>query len=554
MDLRDKSGLLIDDLADMRNAMRIQLADGGLDRCDMARNVKEAVAKLTLKRYDLIVCDYALGQGADGQQLLELLRRRQLMPLSTAFLMVTGESGYEQVATAAEYAPDDYLIKPFTSATLQARLVRILEKKAALMPVYRHLPLADKRGDPEKALAACDELLAGDSRYQFDVLRLKGDLLIGLERPDEALQLYEGALQQRETPWAAVGRARALAALGRTEEASENLHKALDAYPNYLAAYDSLAALLEKSDKGAAQDVVERALKVAPSTQRTRRLGGLALENKDFARAETAFRRAVDKDRSGFFKSHDDYAGLAKSCSEQGKTKEALGAIQDMGQHFVRTPELAARQAAVECQVQAKAGNTAAAEAALQRALQLGKEARLDPNTALEVAQACFVGGRADEARRLIEAVAEDHHENVDVLDRAQSVFAHAGLGDEGAVLLEATRKRMIKLNNDAIAMSRRGELDQAMEMLTEAADRLRNNCQVSINAAAALLTHIQRNGMNMERLERARGYIDQAQRANPTHPRLAEISDLYRKVAPADASALDESGSVTEQGEPGAG
>ncbi|HTH40016.1 MAG TPA: response regulator, partial [Rhodocyclaceae bacterium] len=71
--LRDRTGLLIDDLQEMRSSVRIQLSDIGLEKCDQARNVKEAVERLTQRQYDLIICDYNLGQGADGQQLLELL-------------------------------------------------------------------------------------------------------------------------------------------------------------------------------------------------------------------------------------------------------------------------------------------------------------------------------------------------------------------------------------------------------------------------------------------------------------------------------------------------
>ena len=55
MDLRDKSGLLIDDMPEMRNSMRLQLANAGLEKCDTARNVKEAIDRLREKRYDLIV-------------------------------------------------------------------------------------------------------------------------------------------------------------------------------------------------------------------------------------------------------------------------------------------------------------------------------------------------------------------------------------------------------------------------------------------------------------------------------------------------------------------
>ncbi len=535
MDLSKLSGLLIDDIPEMRSAVRIQLADSGLERCDAARNIKEALERIAANRYDLIVCDYNLGQGADGQQLLELVRRRKTLPLTTVFLMITGETSYEQVSTAAEYSPDDYLIKPFTSQTLQTRLERIIEKKQALRPIYKHL---GERGDKQKALAECDALLAQQSRYSLDILRIKGDLLLAMQRNDDALAVYQGVLDQRATPWASVGKARVLAAMGDDVNAKQHLEQALEAYPNYLAAYDSLARLLEKDDRAAAQQVVEQALKVAPSTQRQRQLGALALDNKDFTRAEEAFQRAVEKDRTGFFKSHDDYSGLAKSRVEQGKVKEALAAVKDMGQHFSRSPELAVHQAAAESIVHAKAGDPAAAKAALERAL-AAVQPGMEVAASLELANACFASGDQEQAKRILKEVAEDHQENDVVLERAQSVFRSAGLESEGAVFLEATRQSMITLNNEAVALAKAGELEKASAMLDEAADRLLNNAQVSINASIAALMQIQRQGASAELVNKAHRYITQATRANPDHPRLKEAVQLYRKFAPQDAPTL---------------
>jgi tetratricopeptide (TPR) repeat protein len=541
MDLRGKRGLLIDDNGDMRAALRVQLSDAGLEHCDTARNIKEAVDRLYTTRYDLIVCDYNLGQGADGQQFLELVRRKQLLPLSCAFLMVTGENSYEQVATTAEYTPDDYLLKPFTADTLAIRLGRILDKKAALQPIHRWM---GAKPDRDKALAACDELLAAGGRYTLDIQRLQGELLLAAGRPGEALALYAGILEQRATPWASVGHARALLVLGKTEEARMHLEQTLVAYPNYLAAYDTLTPLLAKTDQVAAQALIEQALRVAPSTQRTRELGSLAFANGDFSRAETAYQRVVDKDRSGFFKSHDDYSGLAKSCVQQGKTTEALAAVKEMGSAFSRSPELAARQAALESQAYSQAGNAGAAKEALDRALAVQGEAKLDAGTALEVAQACFAGDRAEEARKIIQHVAENNHEDDAVLAQAQAVFAAAGLDDEGTVFLEATRKRMIKLNNDAVELARAGKLDQAIAMLTEAADRLTNNAQIALNAALALLMQVHRDGAGVgdgQNLARAHDYISQARQANPEHPKLPELTAFYQKVAPDDAPPLEE-------------
>ena len=537
MELGAKLGLLIDDIAAMRTTVRIQLASIGLERCDQARDIKEAIEKLTAKHYDLIVCDYNLGKGADGQQFLELVRRKHLLPMTTAFLMITGETGYQQVSTAAEYSPDDYLLKPFTADTLGVRLGRIFEKKEALQPVYQHL---GAKTDYAKALAACEEQIAGKSRYTLEVLRIKGDLLLAKGRATDALALYDSVLQDRATPWAEVGKALALIAYGNPEEARTLLEQVLVAYPNYLAGYDALADLLVKTDKFAAQQVVEQALHVASTTQRQRELGALALANKDYSRAEGAYRIAVERDRTGFFKSHDDYSGLARSCIEQDKIQDALAAVKDMAVHFQRTPELAARQAAIESQVYARAGDERAAKAALAKAQAVQKSSGLDVNTLLEIAQSCFATGQPDEAKKIIQALAEDNQENEKILDAIRGVFEVAGLEDEGTLLLDDTRKRMIRLNNEAVALAKSNELDKAIMMLVEAADRLPNNAQVAINAAQALLMRIQQHGMDMSQLAQAHRYITQAAKANPDHPKLEGAVTFYRKVAPAGARSLE--------------
>ena len=197
MELADKTVLLVDDNTEVRNSLRIQLQDSGLSRCVAVRSIREALAKIQVQKFDLVVCDYNLVPDTDGQQFLELIRRKQLLPLTSAFMMVTGEVSYQRVSTAAEYSPDDYLLKPFTADKLAMRLRRILEKKEALKPIYRHMT---PRGDRQKAIDACDEMLKGGHEFAADVLRLKGDLLMQTGRHDEALALYDAILSQRSTP------------------------------------------------------------------------------------------------------------------------------------------------------------------------------------------------------------------------------------------------------------------------------------------------------------------------------------------------------------------
>jgi tetratricopeptide (TPR) repeat protein len=136
--------------------------------------------------------------------------------------------------------------------------------------------------------------------------------------------------------------------------------------------------------------------------------------------------------------------------------------------------------------------------------------------------------------------VAEDHHENEEILLRAHGVFEAAGLEEEGREFLEATCKRMIRLNNDAVALAKSGELDQAVDMLVEAAGRLHNNAQIAINAAQAILMRLSRRGMDGEQLAEARRYIEQAAAVNPEHPKLAAVVNFYAKVAPPNSPMLN--------------
>ena len=66
------------------------------------------------KSYDIVLCDYNLGAGQDGQQLLEELRYRHKLKNTSLFVMITAESSRDMVLGALEYLPDDYLTKPIT--------------------------------------------------------------------------------------------------------------------------------------------------------------------------------------------------------------------------------------------------------------------------------------------------------------------------------------------------------------------------------------------------------------------------------------------------------
>ncbi|HRE18011.1 MAG TPA: response regulator, partial [Rhodocyclaceae bacterium] len=130
----------------------------------------EVLRQVKSHRFDIVLSDFILDDGRDGQQLLEELRHAHLIQLSTVYMIITGERSYNNVVSLAELAPDDYLIKPFTADQLQIRLIRAIYKKHVLHRIYAQI----ERGDLQEAIAACDRVIQQQPNYMYDALRFKG--------------------------------------------------------------------------------------------------------------------------------------------------------------------------------------------------------------------------------------------------------------------------------------------------------------------------------------------------------------------------------------------
>ena len=126
--LKDKKILVVDDFAEMRTTLRGMLESYDANAVTMASSGEEAIQLISNNRYDVILCDYNLGDGKDGQQVLEEAKLRGKLPYASVFIMITAETTSFMVMGALEHQPDDYLAKPFTRTVLQSRIKRQLEK------------------------------------------------------------------------------------------------------------------------------------------------------------------------------------------------------------------------------------------------------------------------------------------------------------------------------------------------------------------------------------------------------------------------------------------
>ena len=136
-DIDQAHALVIDSNVTSRSVMAAQLRDLGVGHVKQTGKVNEARLALEQRPYDIVLCDYHFeGSDMSGQDLLDELRRENLLPYSTVFIMVTGEATYSKVVEAAEAALDSYLLKPYTASALGERLSEARRRKRELCDIF----------------------------------------------------------------------------------------------------------------------------------------------------------------------------------------------------------------------------------------------------------------------------------------------------------------------------------------------------------------------------------------------------------------------------------
>lgn len=102
IDYSKKHFLIIDDFEKFRSVLKglIQLCGG--KTIEMANSGSEAIIRMKNHRFDIVLCDYHLGPGKNGQQILEQIRFENLLSDSAVFMMITAESNSEMVVGAIE--------------------------------------------------------------------------------------------------------------------------------------------------------------------------------------------------------------------------------------------------------------------------------------------------------------------------------------------------------------------------------------------------------------------------------------------------------------------
>lgn len=133
----------MDDFPSMRRILRNELHDLGFTHVEVAENGAVGLDKARDGQFDLVIADWNMPR-MDGLAMLREMRQETGLR-HVPVLMVTGEARRASILEAARAGADGYIVKPFSAATLEARIVKILARRrsqpaGAMSPPAAHVP------------------------------------------------------------------------------------------------------------------------------------------------------------------------------------------------------------------------------------------------------------------------------------------------------------------------------------------------------------------------------------------------------------------------------
>ncbi|HSB98372.1 MAG TPA: chemotaxis response regulator CheY [Burkholderiaceae bacterium] len=125
----DLKYLIVDDFSTMRRIVRGLLKEMGCEKAEEAEDGAVALAALKAQKFDFVVCDINM-PNMNGFEFLKAVRADDSLK-HIPVLMVTAEARKEDIVLAAQSGASGYIVKPFTKATLEEKVQKIVQKIAA---------------------------------------------------------------------------------------------------------------------------------------------------------------------------------------------------------------------------------------------------------------------------------------------------------------------------------------------------------------------------------------------------------------------------------------
>jgi len=489
-----KRFLIVDELDTFCFSTKKTLKELGLKLVDSASSAQKVITGFENINYDLVLCNYELGKGKNGQELLEELRYRKLLKFTGLFFIISAEVEKGKVMGTIENEPDGYLVKPVTPKDLSSRLSKALAMKDAM----RLIDTAIDDGDFNAAINYCDRKIAEKDRYVVRCLKTKAWLLGKIGELDQAKEVYESIIKSNNFIWAEYGLAKIAVKQEDYSRAETLLNSIITKDPYQLEAKDLLAEIFKKQNNiSAAQSLLKDAIKLSPnSLLRQKELANLCVINNEQDDALLAYRKMHKlSDQSIYAKPEQTYdfanflAVKAKDTDDKTNNpdiKEAFDLLESTKKRFSSYANINEQSKLVSANVNGIIGNEEEARAIVKEVLGSSTKDQFDAKTLKIAAGTLNTLGDTAQAEDLLEQAAD--------LARGDTQLISEIYDQLNSTISLAQRKEAATKNKQGIKLYSEGDINQAAQVLREAVPLTPRHISLNLNLAQVLLKQYKQN------------------------------------------------------------
>lgn len=320
-----KKVLILDKRLEDLRTLRDLLTGLGFEPPEVASSVNMALSVLREQNADLCFVAYDLGKGEkSGLQVMHEAQAEGIRHYGTGFVLIADPETSDLLFGSLEYSPDLCISKPYNRFRLRQLLEKLLRLKDAIRPLDE---LMDHQLWDE-ALALCEKKIQAFPALKVFLLRLKGIILLRLERYREARMLFEQLLAARDQHWMRVGLGVAAYREGRFELAQNCFDAVVNQRQVSVDAFNWLARLHRlRGDLSQALVLLRKSVLLLPTVAVLQgELGNVAARMEEWRLAVEAFRAAVRYGRYSAFQQPEYYFALARSLSDRAGEQGEGGA------------------------------------------------------------------------------------------------------------------------------------------------------------------------------------------------------------------------------------
>ncbi|MGZ5010160.1 MAG: response regulator [Methylobacter sp.] len=523
--LASKKILVVEDQPIMRETLKHILGSFGARFIVEAESGINAITAMRIDRFDIVLCDYNLLRGKNGQQVLEEARHLKLLPVKAIFIMVTCEQSQEMVLSAIDNKPDDYLIKPFNQQQLLNRIERCHARKTYLASIENEID----KGNLYQAIYNCEQLLQqDDKKMRMQLLKLHAELAIKVGDLKTAEAIYQNILAERELPWARLGLGIVAFFLGYYDQAIKTFQELIEQYPVMLEAYDWLVKAYESAGNDEhAVTSLNSAVTLSPlSILRQKKLAVLADKAQNLVVAKKAYAAAIKLGKNSIHGSSADYSGLANVHLKSNAANEALKILYELNQQSQNDPEAKLRAALLENEIHQTKGSKALTQQAYEKIFKLNEQfnKHTSRELRLDVARVSYLNGNGEICDEILNDLIKTNIDDKlfikDIVRMCNTVIGE----NHAETLIQRIKKELVDINNKGVSLFQEGNIKGALAVFEKAIAKMPDNQTIILNMIKIIIHDIKTSKSGPEKIMSAQSYINKAIQIGIPHHQIGSL------------------------------